>query len=137
MIDDAFPDDRLYDASGQMWYQPLGDGTWRIGMTPLGRRMVGRVLAFMPRPEGRHIELDRAFATIESGKWVGAARLVFAATITATHDDLIDQPEPINRDPLGDGWLVVVRPDDEAAARTILVDSHGDFPADIPDDVIQ
>lgn len=123
MADYQFPDDRLYDAGQHMWFLPLGDGAYRVGITQFGAVTVGRLIAFSPRPEGRFIELDKAFATMESGKWIGAARLPFAATIVAVHDGLIDDAEPINADPYGAGWLVVVRPADENAARAVLVEA--------------
>lgn len=88
----------------------------RVGITESGLKEVGKVIAVMPRPVGRRIEPDKAFATVESGKWVGSARLPFAGEIIESHEDLIDDARPINADPYGEGWLVVIKPLDPAEA---------------------
>ena len=47
---------------------------------------------------------------VEGGKWVGAARAGFDGIVVAQNDALIDKPELLNRDPFGDGWMLIVRP---------------------------
>jgi len=104
------PDDLLYDVSNQVWYQPLGDGTVRVGISSVAVDLAGEVLAFTPKRVGREFEQGRAFATFESGKWVGPARAAFDGTVVAHNETLIDRPGIVNRDPYKEGWMLVVRP---------------------------
>ena len=105
-----FPEDRLYDIENQIWYLPLGDGTLRAGFTAWSAALMGEVLVFTPKRLGHSFEKDRWFAMVEGGKWIGAARAGFDGVVVAHNEALIDKPELLNRDPFGDGWMVIVRP---------------------------
>ena len=67
----------------------------------------------------RRFDAGRSFATIESGKWVGPARAAFAGTVVAVNDALIRRPSLANRDPYGQGWMLIARPDDPAALAAL------------------
>ena len=105
-----FPEDRLYDIENQIWYAPLTDGTLRTGFTAWSAALMGDVLVFTPKRLGHSFEKDRWFAMVEGGKWIGAARAGFDGVVVAHNEALIDKPELLNRDPFGDGWMVIVRP---------------------------
>ncbi len=105
-----FPEHLYYDLENQMWYEPLGDGTVRAGFTPLAIELAGDVLVFTPRRLGRDFEAQRSFATIECGKWVGAARAAFAGIVVAANTDLEARPKLLNDDAFGAGWMLIVRP---------------------------
>lgn len=115
-----FPADLFYDAGRHLWFRDEGDGVFRMGITAQGAKIVGDLVACVPRPVGAIIEADRAVATIESGKWVGAVRLPFAGRVVECNEDLIDRPIIVNRDPFGAGWLSAVRADDPVATRNLL-----------------
>ena len=72
-----YPEHLYYDLDNQVWYEALDDGTVRAGFTPLAIALAGDVLVFTPKRVGRDFEAQRSFATIECGKWVGAARAAF------------------------------------------------------------
>ncbi|MCW5693285.1 MAG: hypothetical protein KIT48_13060 [Pseudolabrys sp.] len=105
-----FPDDRLYDIENQVWYAPLADGTLRTGFTAWSAALMGDVLVFTPKRIGHPFEKDRWFAMVEGGKWIGAARAGFEGVVVAQNETLIDKPELLNRDPFGEGWMLIVRP---------------------------
>lgn len=105
-----FPEDRLYDIENQIWYVPLADGTLRTGFTAWSAALMGEVLVFTPKRIGHPFEKDRWFAMVEGGKWIGAARAFFDGVVAAHNEALIDKPELLNRDPFGDGWMLIVRP---------------------------
>jgi glycine cleavage system H protein len=110
----AFPDHLRYDVPNHLWYEPQADGTARVGMTVVAVALSGEVLAFTPKRAGRRFDAGRSFATIESGKWIGPARAAFAGTVVAVNDALISRPSLANRDPYGQGWMLLARPDDPA-----------------------
>jgi len=108
--DSEFPDHLFYDVDNQIWYQPLDDATIRAGFTPVAMTLAGEVLAFTPKRVGRPFQKGRSFATIECGKWIGAARAAFDGVVVAHNEDLTRRPELLNRDAFGAGWMLIVRP---------------------------
>ncbi len=107
-----YPEHLYYDLDNQVWYEPLDDGTIRAGFTPIAIELAGEVLVFTPKRIGRPFEAQRSFATIECGKWVGAARAAFGGTVVAANEDLARRPKLLNEDAFGKGWMLIVRADD-------------------------
>lgn len=105
-----FPDHLFYDIANQIWYLPLGDGTVRTGFTSWSANLMGGIIVFTPKRLGRDFEKERSFAVVEGGKWVGSARAAFDGTVVAQNERLIREPELINSDSYGEGWMLVVRP---------------------------
>jgi glycine cleavage system H protein len=114
------PDELLYDVDNNIWYTENADGTVTVGMTSVATAMAGPLVAFTPKKAGRSVQSGKSCATIESGKWVGPAKIAFDAEIVETNDTLGGDPKLANADPYGEGWLVKVRPADWAAARSAL-----------------
>jgi len=108
--DSEFPEALHYDVDNQIWYQPLGDGTVRVGFTSWAARLMGEVLVFTPKRIGRDFDKGRSFAVVEGGKWVGSARAGFDGVVVAHNELLTQRPELINRDAYGEGWMLIVRP---------------------------
>lgn len=106
----SFPDDLWYDVRNHVWYKPEGEGVLRTGMTPVAIALAREVLVFTPKRVGREFEKGRAFATVESAKWVGAVRAAFDGIVVAVNDALIGRPTVANSDCYGAGWMMVVRP---------------------------
>jgi glycine cleavage system H protein len=123
-----FPDHLLYDIDNQIWYLPLGDGTLRAGFTSWAANLMGGVIVFTPKRLGRDFEKGRSFAVVEGGKWVGSARAGFDGTVVAHNQRLDREPELINSDSYGEGWMLVVRPAHEGW-RSSLVTGEAIKPA--------
>ncbi|MFZ5750007.1 MAG: glycine cleavage system protein H [Pseudomonadota bacterium] len=115
------PDDLLYDVDNNIWYRDNGDGTYTAGMTMVATAMAGQLVAFTAKKAGKTIEGGKSIATVESGKWVGPAKVGFTAEIVEVNDTLTADPKLANSDTYGKGWMVKVRPADPAAARAMLV----------------
>jgi glycine cleavage system H protein len=123
-----FPEHLLYDIENQIWYAPLDDGTVRTGFTAWSAKLMGDVLVFTPKRIGRDFEKNRSFAVVEGGKWVGAARAAFDGIVVAHNERLVRNPELMNGDAYGEGWMLIVRPSDEQW-RAGLVTGSGIAPA--------
>jgi glycine cleavage system H protein len=115
------PDELLYDVDNNIWYRDNGDGTVTVGMTAVATAMAGQLVAFTPKKAGRAVQAGKSCATIESGKWVGPAKLAFDANVVEANGALSSNPKLANSDPYGAGWMVKVRPADWAAAKAILI----------------
>ena len=107
-----YPEHLYYDLENQIWYEPLPEGVVRAGFTPIAIKLAGEVLVFTPKRVAKGFEAQRSFATIECGKWVGAARAAFAGTVVASNPELERWPKLLNEDAFGVGWMLIVRPVD-------------------------
>jgi len=124
-----FPRRLYYDVVHHMWYDPLPDGTVRVGMTAVGPALAGNnIFAFTPKRVGRDIEKGRSCATIESSKWVGPARVAFDGVVEVVNEALIDNPTALVDDPYDAGWMLIARPTG-ADALAGLVTGDGVEPA--------
>ena len=103
------PDDLLYDVENHTWYKELEDGTVQVGMTAVATALAGELVAFTPKKVGRSVKMGKSCATIESGKWVGPARVALDGEIIAVNDALIEDPSRANSDPYQNGWMVVIK----------------------------
>lgn len=117
----TLPDNLLYDVPNHIWYQELGDGTVRVGMTVVATAMAGRLVAYTPKAVGKELKAGKSCATVESGKWVGPAKLACAGTVVTINEALVATPALANEDPYEKGWLLVVKPVDWDTVKAGLV----------------
>ena len=106
------PDELLYDVDNHIWFQELGDGSVKIGMTTVATAMAGKLVAFTPKRVGRSVRAGKSCGTLESGKWVGPAKSAAGGEVLAVNDAMVASPSIANDDPYDAGWLVVLKPDD-------------------------
>ena len=114
------PDELLYDVDNNIWYREQPDGTVKVGITAVAAAMAGPLVAFTPRKAGRKVEAGMSCATLESGKWVGPAKMAFDGEVAGVNEDLVATPGTVNTDPYDRGWMVLVKPADWAAAKAKL-----------------
>jgi glycine cleavage system H protein len=115
------PDDLLYDVENQIWFRDLGDGTVKLGMTAVATAMAGKLVAFTPKSVGKEVKAGKSCATVESGKWVGPAKTAAGGTVVAINEALAANPSLANADPYGEGWLVILKPEEWDGAKATLV----------------
>ena len=104
----TFPDDLRY-AESHEWVATR-DETVRIGISDFAQDELGDVVFVELPAEGDELDRGSSFGVVESIKAVSDLYAPVAGTVTATNEDLLDQPELINEDPYGDGWLVELNP---------------------------
>ncbi|MBK6350774.1 MAG: hypothetical protein IPF50_13700 [Proteobacteria bacterium] len=63
----------------------------------------------------------KSCATVESGKWVGPAKVAAAGSVVAINDALAATPSIANADPYGEGWLIILKPEDWDSVKGGLV----------------
>jgi glycine cleavage system H protein len=116
----AFPAHLLYDVENHVWYERREDGTFRFGMTSVAVALAGDILAFTPRRVGRPVEAGRSCATIESGKWVGPARIAFDGEVISVNEAMIARPNLANIDPYSVGFILTFRAADEGPIASLI-----------------
>jgi glycine cleavage system H protein len=115
------PDDLLYDVENHIWFKELGDGTVKVGMTTVATAMAGKLVAFTPKAVGKEVKAGKSCATVESGKWVGPAKVAAAGQVVSVNEALVANPSMANSDPYGEGWLIVLKPDAWDSVKPSLV----------------
>jgi glycine cleavage system H protein len=112
------PEDLRYSKDHE-WARLEGDRV-RIGITDYAQDALGDVV-FIELPEvGTTVKLDESFSEVESTKSVSDVYAPLSGTIAEVNTDLADAPERINEDPYGDGWIVMIEPDDAGAFHSLL-----------------
>ena len=122
--DVTYPEDLYYDIENQIWYEPLEDGTIRAGFTPIAMKLLGDVLAFTPRRVNRPFVAGKSIATIEGGKWVGAAEAAFPGVVIGANESLERRPKLLNEDAFGAGWMVLIEPAEEKWREGLMTGSQ-------------
>lgn len=105
-----FPEDLYYHEEDHLWVKVLEDKKVLIGVDDFGAKEAGE-LDFVELPsEGEEYNQGDVFATIESGKWVGRLRAPVGGKILKVNEKVDEDPTLINKDPYGEGWLVIMEP---------------------------
>jgi len=117
------PADLKYTKSHE-WVRTLADGTVEIGITDHAQHALGD-LVFVEVPEaGRAVKPDEPCAVVESVKAASDVYAPIAGEITAANPKLAAEPEVVNADPYGEGWLMRVRPAPGALAAAALLSAE-------------
>ncbi len=113
------PADLRYMKSHE-WARLEGDGTITIGVSDHAQQALGD-LVFVEAPEaGRRVTAGEACAVVESVKAASDVYSPVTGEVVAGNAELGSQPELINSDPYGAGWIMRVRPDDKAQFAAML-----------------
>ena len=92
------------------WLRQEEDGSVTIGITDHAQTALGD-LVYVELPEvGQEVEAGGEMAVVESVKAASDVYAPIGGEITAINEDLSDDPEKINADPYGDGWIVRMQP---------------------------
>ena len=101
------PKDLKY-TQGHEWVKVEGDiGT--VGITDFAQNALTDIV-FVELPEkGKKVELLKTAATIESVKSVSDLFAPVSGEIIEVNEHLAEQPELVNKDPYGDGWIFKIK----------------------------
>jgi glycine cleavage system H protein len=113
------PADLRYTRSHE-WMRTLPDGSLEIGITDHAQQSLGD-LVFVEVPEaGRQLAAGDACAVVESVKAASDVYSPVAGEVTSGNPALATQPELINRDPYGEGWILRLKPSGAGASAEVL-----------------
>ena len=70
--------------------------------------------------QGATLERGETFGTIESVKAVEEVYLPFSGEIVSVNESVIENPELLQNDPIGDGWLVILKPESKALISDLM-----------------
>jgi glycine cleavage system H protein len=114
----SYPDDLRYHPEHD-WARVEGD-TATFGITWYAQDALGEVVFYEPPATGSETKKDQAYAEVESVKAVSDVIAPLSGEVVEVNEALSDNPEKINEDPYGDGWMVKVKLADPAEADELL-----------------
>lgn len=115
---DRYPQN-LYYSKDHEWLRVEGDqGT--VGITWFAQDELGDVV-YVELPEvGRQLQAGEAFGVVESVKTVSDVYAPVDGEVVAINERLNDEPELINQDPYGDGWMLVLKLSNPAQLQDLM-----------------
>jgi glycine cleavage system H protein len=114
------PADLRYTKSHE-WVRTLTDGSVEIGITDHAQHALGDLVFVEVPAAGRAVKADEPCAVVESVKAASDVYAPMAGQITAGNPALAAEPEVVNSDPYGAGWLMRLKPAQGALAAAALL----------------
>jgi len=115
---ESYPDDLKYHHEHD-WARIEGDEA-TLGITWYAQDSLGELVHYEPPQEGTRIERDTTYGEVESVKAVSDLIAPLSGQIVQVNQKVVDEPETVNQDPYGEGWLIRVKLTEPAEADDLL-----------------
>lgn len=113
------PEDLRYTAEHE-WVRAADGNSLRVGITDYAQDALGDIVFVSLPTVGTDVTPGQPLGEVESTKSVSDVFAPVAGTVTARNDALESQPELLNSDPYGDGWIVEIEVADAAVLDSLL-----------------
>jgi len=113
-----FPENVKYTKEHE-WIRLEGDVAY-VGITDYAQEQLGDIVFVDIQTEGETLAADEVFGTIEVVKTISDLFLPVGGEILEQNEALADQPELVNKDPYGEGWLIKMKPDEVSDLDNLL-----------------
>ena len=113
-----FPDNLNYADTNE--YVLEENGLLKIGVSEFAIDQLGDIVFVELADEGSTLEKGETFGTIESVKAVEEVYLPFSGEIVSVNESVIENPELLQNDPIGDGWLVILKPESKGSFADLM-----------------
>jgi glycine cleavage system H protein len=104
-----YPEELRYTKEHE-WAVAEGDGTVRVGITDFAQDALGDVVYVDLPEEGAEVRAGEPFGEVESTKSVSDLFSPVTGRVVGRNAALAETPELVNRDPYGEGWMVMIEP---------------------------
>ena len=115
---ETYPDDLKYHPEHD-WARVDGDEA-TLGITWFAQDALGELVHFEPPEEGSQVTKDSSYGEVESVKAVSEVIAPLSGEVVEVNRRVVDEPEIVNDDPYGEGWLVRIRLEDTGEADSLL-----------------
>ena len=113
-----FPNDVKYTKEHE-WIRLEGDVAY-VGITDYAQEQLGDIVFVDIQTLGETLAADEVFGTIEVVKTISDLFLPVAGEVLEQNETLEEQPELVNKDPCGEGWLIKIKPAADADFDSLL-----------------
>jgi glycine cleavage system H protein len=114
------PDDLIYHED-DTWIKVEGDKV-RIGMTDFFQQAAGDIVYVDLPFEDDEVQQGEPFGKAQSSKWIGKLVAPLSGTIEEVNYELDSDSTIINKDPYGEGWVIVLAPSDLGGEKEGLIE---------------
>jgi len=115
---ESYPDDLKYHREHD-WARIEGDEAV-LGITWFAQDALGELVHYEPPADGATIAKDTSYGEVESVKAVSDVIAPLSGEVVAVNQKVVEEPETVNADPYGDGWLVRIRMTDPSEVDGLL-----------------
>ena len=115
---ETYPDELKYHKEHD-WARIDGDEAV-LGITWFAQDSLGELVHYEAPQEGATITKDTSYGEVESVKAVSEVIAPLSGEVLEVNQKVVDEPETVNEDPYGDGWLIRIRLSDPAEADSLL-----------------
>ena len=96
------------------------NGLLKIGVSEFAIDQLGDIVFVELADQGTTLEKGETFGTIESVKAVEEVYLPCSGKIVSVNESVIENPELLQNDPIGEGWLVILKPESKALITDLM-----------------
>jgi glycine cleavage system H protein len=115
---ESYPDDLKYHPEHD-WARIDGEEA-TLGITWFAQDALGELVHFEPPADGAQVTKDSSYGEVESVKAVSEVIAPLSGEVVGVNRKVVDEPETVNDDPYGEGWLVRIRIADPGEADSLL-----------------
>jgi glycine cleavage system H protein len=120
---ESYPDELKYHKEHD-WARIDGDEAV-LGITWFAQDSLGELVHYEPPKEGDTIVRDSSYGEVESVKAVSDVIAPLSGEVLEVNKKVVDEPETVNADPYGEGWLIRIRLSEPSEADALLdVDAY-------------
>lgn len=101
------------------WVSLDGD-TATVGITDFAQGELGDVVFVEIETEGEELDKGETFGSVEAVKTVSDLFMPVGGEVTEVNDALADEPELVNKDPYGKGWMIKIKMSDSSEIDDLL-----------------
>ena len=115
---ESYPDDLKYHPEHD-WARIEGDEA-TLGITWFAQDALGELVHYEPPAVGAAVSKDESYGEVESVKAVSELVSPLSGEVLEVNEKAVDEPETVNEDPYGDGWLIRIRMSDPSEADSLM-----------------
>jgi len=115
---ETYPDDLKYHPEHD-WARIDGEEAI-LGITWFAQDALGELVHFEPPEDGADVTQGSSYGEVESVKAVSEVIAPLSGEVVEVNRKIVDEPEIVNDDPYGDGWLVRIRLSDSSQVDSLL-----------------
>ncbi|MBW6534173.1 MAG: glycine cleavage system protein GcvH [Mariniphaga sp.] len=101
------------------WVRVEGD-TATVGITDFAQGELGDVVFVEIETEGEELDKGETFGTVEAVKTVSDLFMPVGGEVAEVNETLVDEPEIVNKDPYGKGWMIKIKVKDSSELDDLL-----------------
>jgi glycine cleavage system H protein len=115
---ESYPDDRHYHPEHD-WARVDGEEA-TLGITWFAQDSLGELVHYEPPEPGSTVTKDESYGEVESVKAVSDIVAPLSGEVLEVNQKVVDEPETVNDDPYGEGWLIRVRMSDAGELDALM-----------------